>query len=388
MDAVVVSKNKKVLLPDGESVLLSTTEESWWTTKNGSGYVPPSFLAPDPEQPRTHMNQTQLQELVDSVSEIGVREPLTVTPRKLAPWVRLKDEHKKLPFVIVSGHRRQIAASTTGLSAIPIRVVIYKNEVAYRVDASLLNKNHADLTALEEGWEIAKLQKLGATLEELSKAFGRAIPMLYGRMNLTKLHPAIQKLLNPELPPKQRVPTGTAAALGSIREPTFEELEEFHTTFKREIDLVKDPTVVPRKKLDDIPNDEYRFEMQKVLFAVVKKRSLSNTQAMEFITEHKLTLRAHLQGQGKKPERYEPKNRKSVIDTLFSLITKSTVVGWKPDEFRRIFENSTQEEVEKFRDACHRAATTLSDIELILIKIRDGKKPMHPDVLKYATKSR
>src|SRR3989344_5990876 len=372
---------KTVTLPDGKVVSVSNSPETWWTTDNGSGYVDPRLIAPDPRQPREHMDTVELAELTQSVGERGVRDPPTVTPLKLAPWAEVAPEHKALPFIIVSGHRRRMASLDAKLEAVPIRVVIYKNKEDYLLDASILNTNRARLTPLEQGREIVRLRDNGVTLEKIQKSLGCSGTHIYNRINLTRLHPAIQDLFKPTLTEKKRLSVTTAGELGSVGSPSVEELEELNVLFLIEIKAAREPGLVPKKDFtfDSVESEEARaelrrFELQKIFLAVIRHRHLDAARAKELIIEHKLQLDTAQENPGKKTRRFEPHKRKEILTNLTREVSGSTVIDWTPNEFRRIFENATDEEVERFRVMFHRAAGTLVDIEELLKKVRDEKR--------------
>src|SRR3989344_4203638 len=172
---------KKVILPGGREILLSNEPQSWWTRDGGTGYVDPHLLAPSLDQPRGYMDAVELAELTESVRERGVRQSIDVAPLSHTPWGRVAPEHKSRPFIIVSGHRRQASALNAPVGAVPIKVTIYENDVDFFFDASL-----------------------------------------QGRVNLTKLHPAIQELLRPDLPPRRQLPVTVAAGRGSVAAPTMD----------------------------------------------------------------------------------------------------------------------------------------------------------------------
>ena len=101
-----VSSPEFVTLPDESVVEVSERSLKWWTEPNGSGFVSTKMLAPDPKQPRRYINPERLAELYGSIKSRGVREIITVTPLKHAPWTTVDSEHASAFFLIVSGHRR------------------------------------------------------------------------------------------------------------------------------------------------------------------------------------------------------------------------------------------------------------------------------------------
>lgn len=371
-------QHRTVTLPDGKSVQVSDSPEPWWTQDGKLGYVHPSLIAPDPNQPREYMDPAELQELTESVSERGVREPIPVTPRSLASWSKVADEHAKLPFLIVTGHRRRASSLEAKLEAVPIRIVVYEDEEDYLLDASILNTNRANLTPIEEGREIVRLRERGVTLEKIRRSLGKSMTHVNNRINLTRLHPLLQKLIDPRLPPKERFSIVTAGDLGSVDAPTIAELEEMHVIFDREIRAARSPGLVPKLDVTELMEDELRFEMQKVLYVVIEHRSLNVERSRQLINEHKLqqaVARGKPQGES---SRLEPRKRKGVLSRLVSDVTGSTVVDWTPDEFRRIFAAATPEEVEKFRQMFHMAGRYFADWTELLAKIgqeKTGKVP-------------
>lgn len=365
-----------VTLPDGEVVTISKVPESWWTQNRASGYVDPKLLAPDPRQPREEMGNFELQELALSVKERGVSEPIVVTPRGLAPWVELEPEYVNLPFVVVSGHRRRKSALLGEVAAVPIRIRIYSTKQDYLLDASVLNKGRADLTPLEVGREIVTLRESGVTVEKIGKAFGLTPPTVYSRINLTRLTRPIQELLDPKVAKKDRLPVAVAGELGSVASPTVEEIAELHVLFKSEIHSASiHAGCIPKSDFYDLDEDGRRFEMQKILLAVLKSRQLSAARSMNFIHEHKLQLEAAQTNKGPKTDRFEPRKRKQIIANLANEVGGTTVIDWTPDEFRHIFDAASVEEVEKYRLMIHRAATLLSDVEELIKAVIKAKAP-------------
>lgn len=359
-------------LPTGEIVAVSHTPEEWWTTQNGSGYVHPNMLAPDPAQPRKHINPDRLAELQESIASVGVRETITVTPFTHAPWVKAEPGYEGAFFLIVSGHRRWNGARAVELKGVPVRVKIYDSKKEHTLDTSLLNKGREDLTPLEEGWEIVRLKK-EYKIDDLAKMFGVALPQLYNRMNLTKLHPDIQALLDPELPPKQRLPTTIGGILGGVSAPSVEELDSF---------IEKFPAVKSDVVTEYLDENERRFLLQKLLLQIIQLRQLNSARAIEFVRDRTLSFKSSAGRGGKKPERYEPKRRKEVLDNFVKEIIGTVIMDWPPAELRRIFELSSREDVEERLTKLKGATDFLLGLQSILEKLRDEKKPMHPDVLR------
>lgn len=375
-----------VRLPDGEAVVISSEPEDWWSTQNASGFVNPHLLATDLDQPRRHMNAAKLAELDESIATKGVRQPLIVTPRGKAPWIRVAPEQESLPFRIVAGHRRTISALHANVAAVPVQVRIYPGEREYRLDASLTNKGNEPLTDIEEGWEIVNLREHGCTIAELKTAFGMAMPQIYIRINLTRLHPNIQKHLDPELSSAKRLGTVLGGTLGAIKVPTVSELEELYDTF---YEAVKHLDVYHPSTLAGLDDNNLRFAMQKLLFAVIGVRRLQGDRALEFIREHSLKLQAAMISVGgPKTEKYQPANRLDVFLNLLKTLDGSVVLDWKPEEWRRITEYMSYEQLGDLIASATKARDLFDGIIKTLKNRQSTQRPTHPAVLALHAKGK
>lgn len=373
------STHVRIQLPAGNSVFISDTPEAWWSTDGASGYVDPTILAPDPDQPRKFMRGGKLDELRDSIAERGVRQAITVTPRTCAPWVTLSPKHRNAYFVIVSGHRRAECARATKLGAVPIQVVIYPNENEHRTDAGLLNACRDDLSELEEGFEFVRLRDTGATVESIRKAWGyKSAQQVFNRINLTKLHPDLQKLTVADANGIREISITVAGILGGVKAPNADELDTLATNVAGSVDAHK---VTGYDDFEHLADDDRRFAMQKILVAVIKKRNLSAVRAGELIRDLTLSFGGAKYAHDK-TERYQPARRRELLKSLLKEVQGSVIVDWRREEFRRIFELVPYEEVEKFEKELHAAADVLTGIAKILESLRRSKRPTHPEVQK------
>ncbi len=371
-----------VELPDGEKVKISNTPLAWWTEQNASGYVSPAILAPDPKNPRQYISKARVDELHESIRARGVRQQLVITPCSLAPWVKLPPKYAHCFFLVVSGHTRQQGALLAHVGAVPVKVSIYRNEKDHRMDASLLNKGQADLTALEEGYEIAELQRLGWKVSEIAESFGMAESLLYLRRNLTQLSPELQTLLDPELARDKRLPATIGGHLGGIKPPLPGELEELMIHFS---DFIPDGKLIGARQGEELTPTQRCHALQKLLLQVIKTRKLSSTQAIEFIRDRTIRLTAAVGTAAVKTERYQPKRRKDIIDSMLKGVMGSLVVDWPPQEIRRIFELAPREEVEEYVKRFTEAGEFLAGIVKLFSKLASEKRPSRPEVIQIAT---
>ncbi|QNA94031.1 ParB/RepB/Spo0J family partition protein [Microbacterium sp. Se63.02b] len=152
--------------------------------------VDPNAIVANPRQPRTHFDPDDLAELVHSVREFGVLQPVVV--RKNAD-----DEYE-----LIMGERRTRAAREAGLDVIPAIVRDTADEDLLR-DALLENLHRSELNPLEEASAYQQLlEDFGITQEELATRIGRSRPQISNTIRLLKL----------PVPVQQRVAAGVLTA--------------------------------------------------------------------------------------------------------------------------------------------------------------------------------
>lgn len=376
---------QSVTLPDGDVVQISQAPEKWWSEQNGAGYVSPELLAPDPDQPRKRMSKTKLVELETSIAACGVLEQITVTPRALAPWVRVLPEHGTLPFVIVSGHRRATCAKKVGLLAVPIRVRVFKSEEDHRTNGGVLNACRDDLSELEQGFEFLRERKTRKTFAQIASAHGINTLTVQNRINLTKLHPELFPLLDADPRTGKRVlPIYPASILGGIVGPTEKELSDMAEQFDDIVDVHK---ATGLKSFEGLGDDDRRFAMQKILVAVIVIRKLNSVRAAEFIRDRTLVFERASGGQAK-TERYQPARRKEVLLNLIKEVTGSAIIDWSPDEFRRIYALSSREDLDDVMTRLQGAVDVLTGTMKVLARVRESKRSTSPEVLSLVNRTR
>ncbi len=137
-------------------------------------------IRPNPFQPRTNFNKSELEELAQSISEYGVIQPITV--RKI-------EENK---FQIISGERRYRACKMAMVKKIP--VYIKETEDNRMLELALIeNIQRQDLDPIEIGISYQKLiDELGLTQEKLADKIGKKRSTISHYLRLLNLHPIIQ----------------------------------------------------------------------------------------------------------------------------------------------------------------------------------------------------
>jgi ParB family chromosome partitioning protein len=150
--------------------------------------IPVRQVVPNPRQPRQVFDEEALAELVHSVREIGVLQPVVVRPTG-------SDDDGQPRFELVMGERRWRAVQEAGLDTIPAIVRDTADDDLLR-DALLENLHRADLNPLEEAAAYQQLlDDFGCTHEELAGRIGRSRPQISNTLRLLKLPPAVQRRL-------------------------------------------------------------------------------------------------------------------------------------------------------------------------------------------------
>ncbi|GAA1466942.1 ParB/RepB/Spo0J family partition protein [Microbacterium thalassium] len=153
-------------------------------------HIDPHAIVPNPRQPRTNFDPDDLAELVHSVREFGVLQPVVVRAKG-------GDEYE-----LIMGERRTRAAREAGLTSIPAIVRDTSDEHLLR-DALLENLHRSELNPLEEASAYQQLlEDFGITQEELAGRIGRSRPQISNTIRLLKL----------PVPVQQRVAAGVLSA--------------------------------------------------------------------------------------------------------------------------------------------------------------------------------
>ena len=143
--------------------------------------LPPASIVPNRVQPRQVFDEEAMAELVSSLKEVGLLQPIVVRPAGDGT------------FELVMGERRWRAAQEAGLEKIPA-IVRQTGDDAMLRDALLENLHRSQLNPLEEAAAYGQLlEDFGCTHEELASRIGRSRPQISNTLRLLKLSPAVQR---------------------------------------------------------------------------------------------------------------------------------------------------------------------------------------------------
>ncbi|WP_394250610.1 ParB/RepB/Spo0J family partition protein [Arthrobacter pityocampae] len=141
-------------------------------------------IHPNRKQPRTEFNEEELAELVHSIREIGVLQPVVVRPSK---------EVGDAPYELVMGERRLRASREAGMGTIPAIIRSTLDDDLLR-DALLENLHRSALNPLEEAAAYQQLlDDFGCSHDELAGRLGRSRPQISNTLRLMKLPPLVQR---------------------------------------------------------------------------------------------------------------------------------------------------------------------------------------------------
>jgi ParB family chromosome partitioning protein len=147
--------------------------------------LPVDAIRPNPRQPRQVFDEEALAELVHSVREIGILQPVVVR--------RAEPEGGEARYELIMGERRWRATKEAGLERIPAIIRDTADDQMLR-DALLENLHRSELNPLEEAAAYQQLlEDFGCTHEELATKIGRSRPQISNTIRLLRLPPQVQR---------------------------------------------------------------------------------------------------------------------------------------------------------------------------------------------------
>lgn len=218
--------HKKFALGRGLDALISMDEVK---TEGSSSIneIELDKIAVNPNQPRREFDQTALQELSDSITEIGIIQPITLR--------KLSDES----YQIIAGERRYRASILSGKKTIPAYIRTADDENVMEM-ALIENIQREDLNSLEIALAYQHLiEQYELTQERLSERVGKKRTTIANYLRLLKLPAQIQVALQ-----NKEIDMGHARALLALDNPKtqmkiFDEIVEHNYSVRKVEELVK-----------------------------------------------------------------------------------------------------------------------------------------------------
>jgi ParB family chromosome partitioning protein len=168
--------------------------------------IPLEQIVANPRQPRQVFDEDHMAELVHSIKEVGLLQPIVVR------------EVGKDRYELIMGERRWRASGKAGLETIGAIVRDTSDEDLLR-DALLENLHRSNLNPLEEASAYQQLlEDFGCTHEELADRIGRSRPQISNTLRLLKLSPAVQRRVAAGV-----LSAGHARALVSVGNPEIQD---------------------------------------------------------------------------------------------------------------------------------------------------------------------
>ena len=205
-----LGKGLDLLIPDavGEAKSKKETEESQpspdKSEKNGQEtLVKITLVEPNRKQPRKNFDEDSLQELSDSIKQVGLIQPILVQDRK---------DH----YEIIAGERRWRAAKIAGLKEVPVIIRDYSEQEIMEISL-IENIQREDLNPIEEAQAYKRLlEEFNLKQDEVAERVSKSRTAVTNSMRLLKLGEKVQQMVSDEM-----ISTGHARALLAV-----EDLEE------------------------------------------------------------------------------------------------------------------------------------------------------------------
>lgn len=210
----------------GLDALIDTTAEVKTEGSSNLNEVEISLIDPNPNQPRREFDQEALQELANSIRELGIIQPITL--RKVANR-----------YQIIAGERRWRASQLAGLQKIPAYIVDVEDQGVMEM-ALVENIQREDLNAIEIALAYQHLaETTGMTQAKISDRVGKSRAAVTNYLRLLKLPAQVQMALK-----NHEIEMGHARALLAIDSPSqqiklFREVQQQQLSVRKVEELVQ-----------------------------------------------------------------------------------------------------------------------------------------------------
>ena len=222
----VKKKFSTSVLGRGLDALIDTTAEVKTEGSSNLNEVEISLIDPNPNQPRREFDQEALQELANSIRELGIIQPITL--RKVANR-----------YQIIAGERRWRASQLAGLQKIPAYIVDVEDQGVMEM-ALVENIQREDLNAIEIALAYQHLaEATGMTQAKISDRVGKSRAAVTNYLRLLKLPAQVQMALK-----NHEIEMGHARALLAIDSPSqqiklFREVQQQQLSVRKVEELVQ-----------------------------------------------------------------------------------------------------------------------------------------------------
>jgi ParB family chromosome partitioning protein len=169
--------------------------------QGGVTYLKLSQISANPEQPRTHFSEQEINELSESIKAFGLLQPILVRPFNGS-------------YQIVAGERRYRAATQAGIEQVPVLIRDLSERETLEI-ALVENVQRQGLNPIEEGQGYQRLMEdFSLSAQEVAERVGKDRASVANIVRLLKLPPVIQEMLK-----DGRLSVGHAKAILTVKEP-------------------------------------------------------------------------------------------------------------------------------------------------------------------------
>ncbi len=217
-----------------------------------------SMVEPNRKQPRRNFDEDALQELSDSIRQVGLIQPILVQDRK---------DH----YEIIAGERRWRAAKMAGLKEIPVIIRDYTEQEIMEISL-IENIQREDLNPIEEAQAYRRLlEEFHLKQDEVAERVSKSRAAVTNSMRLLKLCDEVQRMLIDDM-----ISTGHARALLAIEnaeeqytaaQKIFDEKLSVRDVEKLVKNLHKPPKAIQKSETDDKTMEAIYMDIEKKLKA-------------------------------------------------------------------------------------------------------------------------
>jgi len=245
--------------------------------------IPVEKIIPNPHQPRSQMDESELQDLAASIRQHGILQPLIVTHEAGADQ-----------YVLIAGERRLRAAQMIGLDSVP--VLIREASDMQRLELALIeNVQRADLGALEKAEAYRQLSdEFGLSHEEIGTQVGKSREAITNTLRLLKLPETVRAALS-----AGQISEGHARALLRLNTPqaqiaALQTILRFSLNVRQVEDLVKKllgekpPATVKKSPAAEISELEARLRQELGTKVTLRHGKKGGTLVIHYYSDEEL----------------------------------------------------------------------------------------------------
>jgi len=245
--------------------------------------IPVEKIIPNPHQPRSQMDESELQDLAASIRQHGILQPLIVTHEAGADQ-----------YVLIAGERRLRAAQMIGLDSVP--VLIREASDMQRLELALIeNVQRADLGALEKAEAYRQLSdEFGLSHEEIGTQVGKSREAITNTLRLLKLPETVRAALS-----AGQISEGHARALLRLNTPqaqiaALQTILRFSLNVRQAEDLVKKllgekpPATVKKSPAAEISELEARLRQELGTKVTLRHGKKGGTLVIHYYSDEEL----------------------------------------------------------------------------------------------------